>query len=508
MPVFALAELNAQPVNNLPTEKVLPEPAEIGYDDISAETAGYTPHSGIYRATAETISSDVDVFMSVFDYNTVKLQNWFAYGGFDEHGVNLGYALKFSTVYLGFSYGGTLIDGLAQRIFNLDVVSLPEKENEIKENINGSVPFDPGTDGVTRREDTIGVLLGTGVFGLKLEFGSYMQSRELYSREQNPNYTHIFESSLKPSLELGWNFPIASVRTKFAFRAAYDIHEYVSNTGDMFYYFETVKEDPNDPSSGDVLVRNSKFFDRAIYQDFTEPSAGFTLRFDFGLGENTLAALDLTGNAAYRMYTFDEYDSDKEDGIKTVWKITDPVPDVGAIIEETTDFTAPEIFDLRVVANPAFSAVSKFSEMFTAGARFNVNVRYDIFEISYTKNSSTVIRDDNGNVENPVSDSFDIKSWYMSITPGLNVGLVFTPWPDHFSVQVGLGMDLFSYRKSEQDHTVNGDTISEEIAGPTVKVTAGLTMNLTPAITLDLLAVATGLDISATKLTLLLVLNK
>jgi hypothetical protein len=492
MTVFAVTGANAQV--SLPAAG--PEPAEIEFTDIPGETAGYTPHSGVYKATMGTMTSNVDLFMSALDFSTMKMQEWFSYGGIDARGVNLGYAVKLGSTYLGISYGGSLIDELLRRMTNQDILTL-QKRDEIRKDASGTSTTPELVDtngkkieGITTSENTVGLIFGAGIFGLKLGFSSYMQGREIESGNQN--YEHAFESSLKPSLELGWNFPIGSVQTKIALRGAYDMHQYISVTGETFYFMP-------------AAAIESSVVKKEVYQEFTEPSGGFTLGFGFGLGKNTRAEFDLVGDAAYRIYR-----SNEQDGIATTWEITNTDP----ATSRNTDVTAPEIFDLRISGNPVFAVTGDVSDRFTIGARLNLAVGYDIFTISQSLNDFGIDSTTGDKISTPVSD-VKISDSRLSVTPELGVGTKFTLWPDHFSMYAGFGIDLFSYSETISTRTTTIGGIDTEITDtlrtldlPTTKIAAGLTLNLTPDTILDLLAITSGLDIDATKLTILLTFNK
>jgi hypothetical protein len=421
------------------------------------------------------------------------MQKWFSYAGVDEKGINLGYAVKLGSAYLGVSYGGSLIDELLRRITNQDILTL-QKRDEIRKDSSGT-SAKPGLvdaegkpiEGITTSENTVGLIFGTGVFGLKLGFAAYLEGREIGSNDQS--YEQAFESSLKPSLELGWNFPVGSVRTKIAIRGAYDMHQYISVTGETFYYMP-------------AATIESSFIRKEVYQDFTEPSGGLTLGFEFGLGGNTRAEFDLIGDAAYRIYR-----SNEKDGIMTTWKITDAV--VTPPISTNTEVTAPEIFDLRILGNPVFGLTSDVSDRLTIGARINLAIGYDIFTISQSLNDI----DESGN-KTPVS-AVKISDSRLSVTPEMGIGTRFTLWPDHFSMHAGFGIDLFSYSETISARITTIDGVDTETTDtlkvldlPTTKITAGLTLNLTTDMALDLLAITSGLDIDATKLTILLTLTK
>jgi hypothetical protein len=489
--VFAVGRADAQ--LNLPAAP--PEPAEINYEDIPAETAVYAPHSGTYRATGGTINSDVDVFMSVLDFSSVRMRSWFSYAGVDEKGINLGYAVKFTSAYLGISYGGSLIDELVRRITNQDILTL-QKRDEIKKDASGTstTPELVNSDGkkiegITTSENTLGLIFGTGIFGLKLGFTAFLEGREITTDIVKED---AFESSLKPSLELGWNFPVGSVRTKIAIRGAYDMHQYISKTEEKSYYMSGID------SIGQSSVSKEAYF------DFTEPSGGFTLGFEFGLGRNTRAEFDLIGDMAYRIYR-----SNEQDGVLTVWRITDNLTG----IQRNTDIAAPEIFDLRISGNPVFAFTNEISNRLTVGAKINLLIGYNIFTIAQSLSSSTIV--DGEKVNTPVSE-IEIGDTRFSISPELSLGTRFTLWPDHFSMHAGFGINLFSFSETKLVHTetrAGGDSVETTdtvrvLDLPTTSITAGLTLNLTSDLALDLLAITSGLDVDATKLTILLTFKR
>ncbi|MDR1411915.1 MAG: hypothetical protein LBI91_06900 [Spirochaetaceae bacterium] len=496
MAVFAVGGVDAQ--IGLPAAP--PGPAEIVYEDIPAETAAYVPHSGTYRATGGTINSDVDVFMSVLDFNAVKMRNWFSYAGVDEKGINLGYAVKFSSAYLGISYGGSLIDDLVRRITNQDVLTL-QKRDEIIKDASGTSARPELVDsegkiieGTTTSENTLGLIFGTGIFGFKLGFTAFLEGREIAG--DLGNYEHAFESSLKPSLELGWNFPVGSVRTKIAIRGAYDMHQYISATGENFYYMP------------ETSIERS-FVDKEAYYDFTEPSGGFTLGFEFGLGANARAEFDLIGDVAYRIYR-----SNEQDGVLTVWKIINN-PNNAAPVQTNTDIAAPEIFDLRISGSPVFAFTNDISDRLTIGARINLLIKYNIFTISQSL-SNFVFEDATGaKLSTPVS-GIEIGDSRFSITPELSLGTRFTLWPDHFSVHAGFGINLFSFSEKTLARTetpaggvgIETTKTVRVLELPTTSITTGLTLNLTSDLALDVLAITSGLDVDATKLTILLTFKR
>ncbi|MDR3249299.1 MAG: hypothetical protein LBT39_10995, partial [Treponema sp.] len=192
------------------------------------------PESSTSKATIGTISADGDYFMSVLDWSSINnMQSTFVLAGVDENGLVMGYAQKAGKVYLGVSYGGSLVDELFRRITNQDVDTLRKQDSVTKDPSTYSTSLlnqnDKTPPGVTISNNDVNLILGAGVFGLRLGFSEYIRAAEISDDETSTtvwNKEHGFESSLKPSLEMGFNFKAGPVRVKPAFRGAFDIHEY------------------------------------------------------------------------------------------------------------------------------------------------------------------------------------------------------------------------------------------------------------------------------------------
>ncbi|MDR2517628.1 MAG: hypothetical protein LBC88_09655 [Spirochaetaceae bacterium] len=472
----------------------------------------YAPRSGTNKATVGAITSDADNFMSALEFSRLNLTSSFAFAGIDEWGLNVGYGGKFGGLYLGVSYGGSLIDELYRRLTNQQVNALYKKDTVTTTGTPAITATDSEVvDGQEIRllgqnvtTNTLQVLVGAGPFGLKIGFALYLDSYEADKRS-------IFESSLKPLMEMGFNFRAGPVGIKFAVRGAFDIHQYNTQSLSTFSYIDTAN------------FGNSKTGDQYVERrlDYTEPSGGITLGFDFGNGTTTRAEFDIIADGGLRMYK-----NNDEDGVTGAWGLRDGTSTTGPFFPPETGtntytpvqtlqywgITASDVFDLRLVANPTFIYSADLNEQFSMGVKFNVGGGYNMLTVEQEL------------LESQGSDSitsYSGSSTTLAITPELGAGVSFRLLPNRFAVHAGFGVQLFSYRetKTEIERTLTGSlfttpgtetsTVTARIMGlPNARFAAGFTLNFTAAAAMDLLAVSKNLNIDETKLTVLFTIKR
>ncbi|MDR3249107.1 MAG: hypothetical protein LBT39_10020, partial [Treponema sp.] len=235
--------------------------------------------------------------------------------------------------------------------------------------------------------------------------------------------------------------------------------------------------------------------------NYYEPSAGFTLGFDFANSERSSAELILDGDAAFRLYR----GKDDADPLRSTWYWADstystvfptfPNPTAHPVDQEYA-VTVP--LDLRIISTPRFVYTGDISEKLTLGAKVQVGMGFDALTIS---------QEDIGSV-----NEYESTITSFTVTPDFSLGASFHLIPDHFSLHAGLGLTLFSYREVLTKTDVNG-TSSPEVTTktmylPSARFAAGLTLNLTEAVAMDLMAINSGLEIDATKFTLLLTVKR
>jgi hypothetical protein len=467
--------------------------AQIGspldFDELPAPRSLHFPQSSTNKATIGTISGDGDFFMSVLDWSSIKnMESNFFLAGVDEYGLSVGYGQKAGKLYLGASYSGSLIDELFRRMTNQDVLTL-RKEDTVTGGtsyVTNLLDQDNKTPpGETVSNNDINLILGSGVFGLRLGFAEWIRAVEISSDAPYWLKEKTFESSLKPSLELGFNFKAGPVRVKPALRLAFDIHEYNTTTGKVeanpIIYPAIVS------TLGDYWVIHHKLI------NFSEPSAGFTLGFDFANSERASAELILDADAALRLYRSD----DDPDPIQSAWyydtttlSFPPPFPNPGVVAKNDYDVTIP--IDLRITGAPRFVYSGDINQRLTLGVKVEVGAGFDIL----------TIEQDDGTVEHSASITG------FTVTPDFSIGASFHLIPDHFSLHAGLGLKLFSYQEITTEAEIGGTALPKATKKtmdlPSARFAAGLTLNFTEAVAMDLMAVTSGITIDATKFTMLL----
>jgi hypothetical protein len=474
------------------------------------------PESSLSKASAGTLSGDADSFMSAVDWGSIEnLDNVFVLGGVDEWGLSLGFAKKFGKVYLGASYAGDLIDEIYRRVTNKDVEPLwmiDTKNDDSKDfnstlvDITGKIP-----DGVTVSNNDINLIVGTGIFGVRLGFSEYIRSVRDYSDAPGWGFEESLESSLKPNLELGFNIPTGKVAIKPSLRAAFDIHQFYSRSGDLDY----AATDGVNPKIFWELSANRV--------NFLEPSAGLGIAVELALSDTSSMEFALEGEGALRIYPA-AGESGSIDSFRERGEATDSstggypklplFPDStggyirpdGTIIPRTSietvslegiDVTIPT--DLRFSGAPSFSFTGDITERLTMGLSAAINGGFGLQTI-----------------EAKVGDikAFSATAVSIDIAPDLALGASFHLIPDHFSLHAGLGLELFSFGVStiEAESKVWGvsDKTTETRFGmPSARFGGVLTINLTKSVALDAMAFSSGLDsFDATKFNLLLTIKK
>jgi hypothetical protein len=340
--------------------------------------------------------------------------------------------------------------------------------------------------GETISNNDVNLILGVGPFGLRLGFAEWIRAVELSNEEGIAwDKEHSFESSLKPSLEMGLNFKAGNVRVKPALRAAFDIHEYNSMVGGLGI-----------DGSG-----NSYWLVRDKLINFYEPSVGLTLGFDFANSDRASAELILEGDAAFRIYRTD----DDADPLRSSWHYGDytvgqtvlpgfpydPTNATGPIVDQTYQVTIP--MDVRITGAPRFVYTGDISQRITLGVKAELGAGFGTLNIS---------QEDAAGVE------YDYSITELQLTPDFSVGASFHLIPDHFSLHAGLGLMLFSYQEVTTEAEIAGTaqpkTINKTMNLPSARFAAGLTLNFTETVAMDLMAITSGISIDATKFTLLL----
>lgn len=502
--------LNAQLVNDLgdPITEYGDEIVRLLEQDFPEQRLSPLPQSSTNRATLGTINGDPDKFMSVHEFGTInKMENQFVLAGVDEYGLVIGYSRMIGNLYVGGSYSGSLINELFQRVTNQDILTLSKHdeltENDVETSLRDQNNKTPSGETVSNND--INLILGSGIFGIRLGFSEYLRG---FEDRRNINQLDVkdastFESSFKPTLELGLNIPAGSVRVKPALRAAFDIHQYVSNT--IWGREYTITDYTAVPIT---TTQNRYEIGRRFLMDYMEPSGGLSLGLDFGGSEHIRAEAIFDMDVAYRIYKTND-----KDGGWITYIVDDRIPSPPSFV--TREFLAPDIFDLRLTGAPAFVFSADTTPKLTLGFKAKVDFGYGLLNMTQTDNSVSY-NPNNAKVYTPIVE-WTSSDTVLAVTPDLGLGVSYRLIPDHFALHAGLGIALFSYREVKTEYTEkilatgvstdNTKTIRDMYL-PSTRLGAGLTLNFTEAVAIDLMAIMSGLSFDSTKITALITVKQ
>jgi hypothetical protein len=365
---------------------------------------------------------------------------------------------------------------------------------------------------VTISNNDINVIVGAGIFGLRLGFSEYIRSVQNYTDAPYWAFEDSLESSLKPSLELGFKIPAGKVTIKPSLWGAFDIHGYKSETGYLF---------------NDFAVANSPQTYWAIQNDeinFMEPSGGLTIAVELGLSDTSSMEFALYGDGALRLYR-DKEDPDPISSALKYGNASAGFPVLPLFLSTKSTATAYEYLlasgdfyattpgatdtvslpsgvvipmDLQGTGGLSFAYTGDITERVTLGVKIAIDGGFGLQTIDVEDPSGTVLR----------SDSV----MTISGAPDLALGASFHLIPDHFSLHAGLGVQLFSFERSvltpEAGGVAGDETTTTTFGLPQARFGGGLTVNLTEAIALDAMAFSSGLDYDSTAFTLILTVKK
>jgi hypothetical protein len=161
--------------------------------------AGFAQVSNTYTATAGTFKTDVDNFMDVNDWNTVKPKNIFGYTGFAHNNIDLGLAKQFKNFYAGVYFNGNLWSGNIATESTVDTNSV-ETHN-----------FTSGTS-----SNNVSLFAGVGNWGFKGEL-VYQPNSSLTTESNTSNTTSKTDSQyyyMNTSLSAGTNITAKGITFK------------------------------------------------------------------------------------------------------------------------------------------------------------------------------------------------------------------------------------------------------------------------------------------------------
>jgi hypothetical protein len=462
------------------------------------------PESSVSKATVGTLSGDPDAFMSTLDWSSIEnMENVFVLAGVDEYGLALGFAKKFGKLYFGASYSGDLIDELYRRVTNKETGSLLAGVGLAKNDSSiSTAPYvynrfdEPPEDAVATSNNDVNLILGVGIFGLRLGFSEYIRAvnYELGETITDADYAgqDSLETSLKPNLEIGFNIPAGKVTIKPALWGAFDIRGVNYKSANRYYNFD---------ASSPLPVG-------AVYElaqgriNFMEPSGGLTVDVEIAVSDATSISFGLEGGGAFRLYPgaddpdaleFLSDDTTTPTGKPLGFDLTGVGTATGVGGMTGNAGTIP--LDLRASGGLSFGFSSDISERFTLAGKFQLLGTFNWLKAESETAGVTV----------------SATTLAISGAPDLALGASFHLIPDHFSLHAGIGVELFSFGYATADTDpapTNGKNVTTNFGLPSARFGGGLTVNLTQAVALDAMAFSSGLDLEGTTFNLLLTVKK
>ncbi|MDR1029350.1 MAG: hypothetical protein LBL76_00595 [Treponema sp.] len=502
---------------------VLGAPAVRG-EDVSITS--YSPESGTFKATLEALTNDIDHFMSVSNFYKVLIKDSFAYAGIDSRGLNLGYARNIGSLYIGVCYGGSLIDDLYRRLTNqasenvlkrdIEITTQTEdgeKQNTTHDLVNMTGDEVPGT--VTSKND-ISVLLGFGNYGLKLGFSQYLQGtyNPLYKMSEELIVNHPFSyqdsplegpasasspilvrniridqefiNGLRPSLEFGGRIAAGSILVKPVLRVGIDFHQYsITQTGSSSIF------DDVEPDKLTHIIDTEEGY----LGDYMEPAVGLSLNFDFSSDPQIQSELGIDYDLFFRLYSNNSLPKTvKRKETKVIYTSEAKLSEKEIIDTET------EITDMRMSIVPAFRFSAPLGDRMTVGLNLGVKIDLKTYE------TTTVQKKTIGEPEDPVSTTENMKQ--LIVLPKLGLGLSFKLIPNRFAINVGAGINILKYEKTEtveddpttpEGETGTMTTVSSTLTMPSTNLGAGLSFQFNEHLAGDVLVITSGLGAAVQK---------
>jgi len=122
--------------------------------------------SNTAKSTAGVFKNDIDYFNNVNKYTKLEMEKWFGYTGIRRDDLDLGYATKLGSLYLGAEYKGKLLsqNGFTDTI-SVSTTPIFDGPTEIARITTTNKTYDKGQ---LFTENTGAVLVGFGNMGIKL----------------------------------------------------------------------------------------------------------------------------------------------------------------------------------------------------------------------------------------------------------------------------------------------------------------------------------------------------
>jgi hypothetical protein len=430
----------------------------------STEVNLFNPESGLYRASMGTIRSDIDRFMDVGEFKETSFDKTLTYVGFETQGITIGAGMKLGLLYFGIAYGGSLIQDLFSRVTNQD----PDEMSLKLDTANGSSTEIPGvysTDGKKPAEansrNEFDIFLGLGRFGLKIGFSQVLTvtqpQGETVSMDvgDSGEQGFAFENTLSPSFALGVSIPIkGKLFIVPEISAQVDIHQFVEGSDPFNYTDDT----------------GQKIFYSGYTQMYNEAKIGADLGFIIRSPNSEMRF----GGGYYLKKRISGFDIGGGAEITHIVAIAD-----GTNLDKTEIKSVYENLEQEIA--PYFLYTGNIGENFKIGVKVLADIRINSYSLTPESGSETKYGD------------YETTATEIYVRPELDFGGTFAILPDRFALHAGFGLNLHTFNIStEENKSLDQDNSSLEEILPSTRFAVGFTVNLTKAVTIDMLLITSG----------------
>ena len=211
--------------------------------------------SNTAKSTAGVFTNDIDYFNNVNQYTKLEMEKWFGYAGIRRDDLDLGYATKLGSLYLGAEYKGKLLsqNGFTDRI-SVTTEPVFDGPTEIARITTTNKTYNAGQ---LFTENTGAVLVGFGNMGIKFSVGQWGTSDKsivdgasyntltYYWETENTaaqtktvkEYTDIVSTTGRVAPKLEWGMDLDLKGMLLSPRAA--VRVIIDNKKDAYKYSET-----------------------------------------------------------------------------------------------------------------------------------------------------------------------------------------------------------------------------------------------------------------------------
>lgn len=409
-----------------------------------AVAAAPVPTSNLNTATASVFSSDVDNYLTVNNFSKVTFDKNFAFVGLKSGILDLGFATKIGSLYLGGYYNGTML--------NENNAKVTETVDTDVTLLNGVIASTKTTttkqlsDTACNSVNNANVLLGIAGMGFKLGFNQWAStwvaptaadtlslvttdtadnstSSTVYSNTSKEN------SSMTPSIQWGMNLPIGDMILKPNATVAVEINQ--SNSAYTKDVTKTVAGSTplGFPTVNEVSSTSSGYID---------PSAKLNANLTFAKVDGAQATMGLTYEFHMPLYG---------EGTKAS-KVTKTT--TLAVAQTTTatvtDVTTTPHFDMSNTVTPAFYYTKDFGDQLSVGFNAKATVQILNQKDTPTKVTTTVTATDKYDpdlstdttiTQTITAPGVTTETTTLTVTPTLKLGFVYKVVPNKLSLNAG-----------------------------------------------------------------------